>query len=222
MGLPPSSLILLELALGWPLSLGNHLEPWGGIAAKIQDHSSGWKRKPWGGNNWQIFVPMNKLPWISCYFNPSLLTEFSFRCQIDRFHHLRRNQNGCFFFFLIFSYYCIQIHESKAESTLPGVNIKMIDFQVVKFSGTLDKDSIKLVFCAATVLTNSRVSQWQPNQSRWKAPILSLCLPKMSELALSLLLSPLEWNVCRGRYWAFSWLCGWKGVCVCVRERINH
>lgn len=91
----------------------------GGIAAKIQDHCSGWKRKPWGGNNWQISVPMNKLPWISCYFNPSLLTEFSLWHQIDRFHHLRRNQNGYFlFFFLIFSYYCIQIHESKAESTL--------------------------------------------------------------------------------------------------------
>lgn len=39
MGLPPSSLILLELASGWPPSPGNHLNPGGGIAAEIRDHS---------------------------------------------------------------------------------------------------------------------------------------------------------------------------------------
>lgn len=96
--IPPSALLEMPpspwspgVASGWPLSLGSHLESQGGIAAEIQDHSSNWKRKPWGESHGQIFVPMNKLPWISylAHHSDYLGPLFGIRY---RFYLLRQNQ----------------------------------------------------------------------------------------------------------------------------------
>ena len=61
--------------------------------------------------------------------------------------------------FCIFTCCCIQIHESNAESTLPVVHIEMGGVPSSKVFREADKDSIQLAFCAATVVTNLRVSQ---------------------------------------------------------------
>lgn len=128
-----SSLMRLELASGMAFFSREPSEGWKGYCWWNPGSFQQLKKEAQGESTWLIFVPMNKLPWISCYSNPSLLAEFSLWHHIDFIlGRIRRNQCGWLFYIQL---YLNNRNQKLNQLLLSIVHIKMIDFQVAKFSG---------------------------------------------------------------------------------------